>query len=341
MAARPAAAASEPRTRVLPDRRINANKWDTLDADVWIEAQEVRDVGQLALDHLKMHVVLQDGKLTLDPATLGVAGGQIKGALRIDSGADPLAIRVNASFNRLKLDQLLPRVGESQAAIGAITGKVQLAGRGNSYAQMLAGADGEAQLAMGRGRVSNLLLELAGLDAAEAIKFWVGGDRESDVRCALIDTTVEDGLMRARTAVFDTSDTLVRLEGTVNLRDEKLDLTVKPAPKDPSPLSLRVPIHVRGTLADPGVMPDRTGLLLRGGGAVLLGLVTPWAAWLPLIETGPGEDSDCGALLKRASEEGVKAVHAAPASSEAGSKTGAEAAPAKGPAPKPASGPRR
>ncbi|MCH2242609.1 MAG: AsmA family protein, partial [Aquabacterium sp.] len=269
------------------------------------------------------------------------AGGQVKGALRIDSGADPLAIRVNASFNRLKLDQLLPRVGESQAAIGAITGKVQLAGRGNSYAQMLAGADGDAQLAMGRGRISNLLLELAGLDAAEALKFWVGGDRESDVRCALIDTQVERGLMRARTAIFDTSDTLVRLEGTVNLRDEALDLTVKPAPKDPSPLSLRVPIHVRGTLADPSVIPDRTGLLLRGGGAVLLGLVTPWAAWLPLIETGPGEDSDCGALLKRASEEGVKAVNATPASSAADSSKSSGKAAAKGATNDPASAPRR
>lgn len=356
-AARPAAAASAPRTRVLPERRINAQKWDTLDADVWIEAQEVRDVGRLTLDDLRMHVLLQDGKLALDPASLGVAGGQVKGALRIDSGADPLAIRVNASFSRLKLDQLVPRVGDSQPAIGAITGKVQLAGRGNSYAQMLAAADGEAQLAMGRGRISNLLLELAGLDAAEALKFWVGGDRESDVRCALIDTQVERGVMRARTAIFDTSDTLVRLEGTVNLRDEALDLTVKPAPKDPSPLSLRVPIHVRGTLADPSVLPDRTGLLLRGGGAVLLGLVTPWAAWLPLIETGPGEDSDCGALLKRASEEGVKTVNAAPAASGAprargsapastkgsaqDSKQGSTKDSSKSPAPQPASGPRR
>lgn len=347
--AKPAAAASEPRTRVLPTGRINAKKWDTLDADVWIEAQEVHDVGQLTLDHLKMHVLLQDGKLALDPASLGVAGGQVKGALRIDSGADPLAIRLNASFSRLKLDQLVPRVGGSQPAIGAITGKVQLAGRGNSYAQMLAGADGDAQLAMGRGRISNLLLELAGLDAAEALKFWVGSDRESDVRCALIDTQVERGLMRARTAIFDTSDTLVRLEGTVNLRDEALDLTVKPAPKDPSPLSLRVPIHVRGTLADPSVIPDRTGLLLRGGGAVLLGLVTPWAAWLPLIETGPGEDSDCGALLKRASEEGVKAVNATPASSAADSSKGSGKdsskssgkAAAKGATNHPASAPRR
>lgn len=305
-AARPAAAASEPRTRVLPDRRINVKKWDTLDADVWLESQEVRDVGKVTLDNLKLHAVLKDGKLTLDPASMGVAGGQVKGSLRIDSGADPLDIGVTATFNRLRLDQLLPKVADSQPAIGLVTGRVKLAGRGHSYAQMLAGADGEAQLAMGRGQVSNLLLELLGLDAAEALKFWAGGDREAQVRCALIDTAVEKGLMRTRTAIFDTSDTLVRLEGSVNLRDEHIDLTVKPAPKDPSPLTLRVPIHVRGTLADPSVIPDRTGLLARGGAAVLLGLVTPWAAWLPLIETGPGEDSDCGALLKRASEEGVR-----------------------------------
>jgi hypothetical protein len=39
-------------------------------------------------------------------------------------------------------------------------------------------------------------------------------------------------------------------------------------------------------------------LAIRVGAAVVLGvLATPLAALIPLIETGPGEDSDCKALI--------------------------------------------
>jgi hypothetical protein len=42
---------------------------------------------------------------------------------------------------------------------------------------MLATADGEVAAVMGAGQVSNLLLELAGLDIAESLKFLIGRDR--------------------------------------------------------------------------------------------------------------------------------------------------------------------
>ena len=88
---------------------------------------------------------------------------------------------------------------------------------------------------------------------------------------------------------------------------------VTPLPKDRSPLTLRVPFTVQGSFADPSVKPEMGKLLARGGGALLLGaLVNPLAALIPLIETGPGEDSDCSALMARARGEGVKAIDAEP-----------------------------
>lgn len=298
--------------KVLPQRSFSAAKWDTLDADITFEGQSVQDIGSLPLDRLRMRVTLNDRRLTLDPFSLGVAGGTVAGGLIINGQTQPMRAYVDARFNRLDLDDLLPSTQTSKAAVGKVTGRVKLAGHGQSYAQLLGSADGEAQLAMGRGRISNLLLELAGLDAAEALRFWVRGDRQVGVRCALVDTTFESGIVKPRTILFDTTDTIVTAEGQVNLRNETLDLTVRPQPKDVSPLTLRVPIHVRGTLGDPALSPDKAGLLARGGGAIVLGFVAPWAAWVPLIETGPGEDSDCRALIARARGEGVEPPDATP-----------------------------
>jgi uncharacterized protein involved in outer membrane biogenesis len=111
--------------------------------------------------------------------------------------------------------------------------------------------------------------------------------------------------MDARTAVFDTNDTIVEAFGQVNFADETLNLRVNPVPKDPSPLTLRVPFDVKGTFKKPQVSPDKGKLAMRAGGALLLGAVNPLAALLPLIETGPGKDSDCASLVARAKSEGV------------------------------------
>src|SRR5690606_15596507 len=118
-------------------------------------------------------------------------------------------------------------------------GEVKLAGTGNSVARMLATADGEVALGMGRGRLSNLLLELAGLDIYEALKFLLGEDRQVAIRCAFGDFAVEGGVMTARALALDTTDTIIVGEGNVHLRDETFYLLLKQRPTDRSILALR------------------------------------------------------------------------------------------------------
>jgi len=100
--------------------------------------------------------------------------------------------------------------------------------------------------------------------------------------------------MQTRAFAFDTTDTLLLAEGDIHLGSERLDLLLKPRPKDMSPFSLRSPLRVRGTLMDPSIRPQGGPLLLRGAAAAALYAVAPPAALLALIETGPGENADCG-----------------------------------------------
>lgn len=99
--------------------------------------------------------------------------------------------------------------------------------------------------------------------------------------------------MTTRALAFDTTDTVLHGEGTVNLRDESLDLRLVPEPKDVSPVSLRGPLRVGGRLKDPAFGPEPAPLALRGAAAAALYAVAPPAALLALIETGPGENVDC------------------------------------------------
>src|SRR5690606_10831514 len=197
-------------------------------------------------------------------------GGRVRSTIRMDARQE--AIRTDAAIRArgLELGRLFPDSALTDDAVGRISGDIDITGGGNSIARMLGSADGEAVLGMGRGEVSNLLLELAGLDVFEALRFLLGKDRKVAIRCAFGDFTITDGVMTTRALAFDTSDTIIVGEGTVDLGEEQLDLVLKPRPKDRSILALRSPLVVDGSFRDPGFRPDMARLGLRGAIALSL-----------------------------------------------------------------------
>jgi AsmA family protein len=293
------AARDEARPRVLPDEPVDLPQLRSMDADVHFEAASIQH-RKMPLDHLRTHLTLERGLLKLEPLDFGVAGGRIESNVVLDAREPALGLDLRTNFSRLDLARLLPGNELVDRSTGLIGGRAQMQSQGRSTAELLGNADGELGVAMRGGRFSNLLLEGAGLDAAEALGFLVRGDKTVKVRCAVLDLKAQDGVFTPRAFVVDTTDTNIHVEGEIDLGEEKLDLTLHPLPKDFSPLTLRSPLHIRGTLKSPQVRPDRA-LLVKGGIAAALGaLINPLAALLPLIETGPGKNADCESLVAAA-----------------------------------------
>ncbi|KAF1712911.1 AsmA family protein [Pseudoxanthomonas sacheonensis] len=280
-------------TRVLPDKPYDLGKLRSMDADVRLKAHRI-NAPSLPLDDMDAHLKLNDGILELAPLNFGVAGGDIRSTIRMDARESPIRTRAQVSARRLNLSRLFPDVKLTQDAVGLIGGDIAIAGTGNSIAAMLGSADGDIALGMGCGQISNLLMELAGIDIAEALKFLLTKDRKVPIRCAFGDFAVKDGLMQSRALAFDTEDTIIVGQGNINLKNETLDLELRPRPKDRSILALRSPPVVGGTFKDPSFHPDFKRLGLRGAVAVTLGSIAPPAALLATLELGPGKDSSCG-----------------------------------------------
>jgi len=295
--ARAARRAASP--RLLPDTPYDLAKLNAMDADVRWRAQAIHAPRLPMLEAMDAHLRLEGGRLHLQPLDFAVAGGQVRADVRMDARRAPIATHARIAVRGVELPKLFPRAELAQGTAGRIAGNIELRGRGDSVAAILGGADGQVALGMGRGRISNLIMELAGLDVAEALKFMLTGDRQVSIRCAFADFGVEDGTMTARALALDSTDTLVVGEGTVDLERERLDLLLRPRPKDRSILALRSPLRVGGTFKDPSFHPDMAALGLRGAFALALGSIAPPAALLALLETGPGEDSDCGGKYAR------------------------------------------
>ena len=284
--------------RLLPETPYDLDKLHAMDADVRWQAHRI-EAPQLPIDDMDGHLLLEGGLLKLQPLNFGVADGDIRATIQMDARKNPIVTHADIAVRKLDLPKLLPDSALAKDAIGRIGGDIKIRGQGNSIAAIFGSADGDIALGMGRGQISNLIMELAGLDIAESLRFLIGKDRQVPIRCAFADFSVKDGMMQTRAFAFDSTDTIIIGEGSINLKDEHLDLLLRPRPKDRSLLSLRSPLRLSGTFKQPTFRPDLKALGMRGAIALALATITPPAALLATFESGPGEDSNCGGEYAR------------------------------------------
>ena len=292
--------APPPSDRVLPEIPFKADRWDSVNAKVSLRAKTIRRVKQLPIEGLTTQLSLQDSVLTLEPLNFGLAGGQINTVISLDGRKSPIAARAQVKVRKVLIAKLFPESGLTKTGIGQINGDFDLAGTGNSVGRMLATSNGSVAMVVAGGEISQLMMEKVGLHLWEILRLNITGDKLVKLRCAVADFNVKQGNMQTSALVFDTEVTTILGNGNIDLGQEQINLTLNQKTKNTSPLALRTPIYVRGSFAKPVAEIDKGPLALRAIGAVALGAINPLLALLPLIDAGPGRDSDCGQLIDEA-----------------------------------------
>ncbi|HZF78461.1 MAG TPA: AsmA family protein, partial [Rubrivivax sp.] len=322
-----ATAPKPPAGRVLPNRKFNIPSLRAMDANVQVAIDELNFGSDAisALRQVRTQLLLNAGVLKLQGLQAVVAGGSFGGDSQLDGNANPARWQADMRFDTVDIAAWLPglkskagKSTETQLAskaelknhreqarkggdqpvksylTGSLSGQIKVAGAGQSTADILASLDGTARMVLRDGTLSHLATEAAGIDVAQALGVLMRGDQPLPLNCARLDLVVNDGIVKPRVALLDNKDTTVRFEGQVNLRDETLAVRAVAKPKDFSPLSLRTPVTVNGTLAKPVIGIEGRGLAGRAAAAVALGAaVGPLAALVPFMDPGNKEENPC------------------------------------------------
>lgn len=291
----------QPPGKVLPVEEFRTERWTAIDADVRYSAQQIIRKATLPIRKLSTHLILKNGVVNLAPLTFDVAGGKLNATIKLDGsgreGKNAIRATAKVSARHIKIKELFPTIAAIQATVGEVNGDAQLSAIGNSVGSLLAASNGEVKTMVNQGTVSKLLLEQMGLNIGNVILTKLFGDRQVQLNCMVTDFGVTDGLMRTRVFVVDTEEATITANGTISLDNEMIDLTLRPETKSLRLFSLRAPLYVRGPFRKPDVSVDKGVLALKAGGAIALGLATPLAALIPLVNAGPGKGSACAGLL--------------------------------------------
>jgi uncharacterized protein involved in outer membrane biogenesis len=296
------------KNKLLPARRFRLDRLRAVDADFQLQGKAIRGIKN-PVDNLEFHLLLNQGTLTVDPLNFGIAGGNIRGTVHAQSRGTAengsLHAAIQADIRRLRLPELFPGNKMIEESFGTVGGRIQLNGDGDSPAELLATADGIIGIVSAGGRLSNMLMQLTSLNGGEILRLLFAGDEKVDLRCAVSQFRVDNGLLTPDFFVVDTETTAITAQGKIDLAHENLDLTIYPEPKSPGIFSARSPIHISGTFAHPSVAPDATRLIARGGIAAALGFLNPIAALAAFIEPGLGEDQPCRELITTVKKQSV------------------------------------
>ncbi len=285
---------------VLPDRPFDLAALRAMDANVLIDIAEV-DLNSKILEPLRplhTHLQLVGGVLTLSDIEARTGQGQLNGGWSLDGRGSQALWNADMRWDGVRLEHWIHqnRAGNSPPYItGRLNGKTTLKGQGRSTAKILASLKGQFRTYLQEGTVSHLVIEAGGLDIAQGLGVLIKGDDLLPVQCAVADLAVDGGVFRPRVMVMDTSDSAVWVDGSLSLATEAIELRVVVVPKDFSPLTLRSPLLVRGTFANPQISVEKGPLGRKLASAFVLGLLNPIAALIPLIDMGDAAAADKGA----------------------------------------------
>jgi uncharacterized protein involved in outer membrane biogenesis len=294
-----------PAGKALPVDEFNTAKWGAMDADVKFTGKKIVRVNDIPLDDVVADLHMHDKVLKLTPLNFGMAGGQISSNISLDGRQKAIDAQARVAARHLKIRELFPKLQSMQASFGEINGDAALIGKGNTVASMLGTSNGELNAVVTQGSVSKFILELAGLNVANAVATKLFGDKQVHMNCLAAETAVRDGRANIQRFVLDTDDAVIEVNGYVDLGQETLNLDVRPQTKGTRILTLRTPLYAKGTFAHPDVGPYKTPIAIKAGAAALLATINPLAAVLPLVNVTKVPDTDCRAAITAAEKPPV------------------------------------
>jgi uncharacterized protein involved in outer membrane biogenesis len=293
--AKVAAASASP--SLLPTKPFNLPKIDVADIDLTYRGAHIinRDV---PLDNILVHLIIKNGRITVDPLNFGVGGGTVASDFDLDPVGTTLNTKANIDFRQLSLARLMAAT-HSFAGSGIVGGQAHLVTTGNSVATMLGRGNGGMQLFMDHGgNISALLVDLAGLQVGDAILSALGVPTQTNVQCLVSDFVLTNGIVDTKALLLATPEANILGSGSVNLAAQTLDLHMHTDATHFSIGSLSTPINIGGTLKHPSVLPAAGPLAARAVPAVGLGILFPPLAILPTIRLGLGDKNACADTLQ-------------------------------------------
>ncbi len=306
--------------RIFPDHPLPLETLRQANADVKIHVAQVR-LPSLLLTDLDMGMVLNDGALTVKPLKAVLGKGSMDGHLSLQSQGKVASLTIVFKINKLDISYLTKEPKSTEGLQGNLDADIDLRAQGSSIAGLMGGLTGKTVLVMGKGRVDNKYIDMLGGDLSSSLFRLLNPFRKetqyTSINCFISGFNIKDGVASTTALALNTDYMVVVGEGEIDLKAERLNLSLKPVPKqgigtrftgklNVSLSELTRPFKLGGTLAHPSLAVDPTQTAIAFGKAIGgVALFGPVGIAAALVGSSSGDENSCLAAIE-AAKKGVR-----------------------------------
>ncbi|PZR15851.1 MAG: hypothetical protein DI532_06600 [Azospirillum brasilense] len=248
--------------KVIPDLPVPLDRLAALEADLRLRIGLLR-AARLDWRDGEAVVALHGGRLLADPLAIDGPGGRIALRVAAEGATSPPSLDVSARAPSLDLAALIPALGLPGGVSGMLDVETALSARGTTLREMAAGLNGSLGLALADGRVDISLLDAVAGDLRRLLLPNAPRNGSEAVRCLALRLQARDGVAAAQAMLLETDIASVLGSGSVDLRQERLDLRLLPRARLGG-IGLAIPVVVDGALAQPRLRADPQGAASAG-----------------------------------------------------------------------------
>lgn len=253
---------------IIPDAPIQTSWMHQLDLSLDLAIETIQ-LDKLTLKDFSTKLVLSNARLLAEPITFSTQEGWVESSLELDGKTAPPSIRFTALTRDLVLEKLLDAMGEQNRIQGGpIKSTMDITGQGNSLHQLIASSQGSFNLYLDKATYSDPPLVKK---TSRFIELLMGKENDAiKVACLVGNFSIDSGVATARTLALKTSGAIVTGNGSINLANETLNLTLVPRSGVIGFADLVPPLTLKGPWRSPTASADPTRTLL-GIGKLIIG----------------------------------------------------------------------
>ncbi len=260
-----------------------------MDTNVAFQCRELL-FDNFAFNDVEINLQLNKGDLNIDPLKFSIGGGTTEGIFTLYSSKTPVFMAASLAIDHFTIGPMLKQLGQGSSLKGTWNTSINLHGRGDSIAALMAGLNGKVHFDLHDGQVESkqliLLERYIGSNVLELINPFIKRPPRTTINCLISTIDIKDGQSDLK-LILDTEQTALVSAGAIDLETERLSLGIKPTPKKGfgeenvgyisfSLNALSQPFGLGGTLARPQLVLDPTRTVMTAAkfaGAVVLGPV--------------------------------------------------------------------
>ncbi len=267
----------------VPNEKLDLSVLKTVDANIKFDVTKLILNEDIALDNVKGTADVKKGVLNINPLSFTAGGGAVSGKVSIAAANNALTLDLDGKDIIVQnfLKSLDPK---NDATFGFKSGgqttlHIALKSNGQTYQNLVENLDGQTIVVIGQSQLQ-----------AGALKYLKGGfisqllsalsieakDPKMSLKCAVLRADFKDGKAKfPKGIVFDSKKMMVVGDGNINLKNDKINISIKPFNGNLTDTNIAQAISslvkVSGTVSKPSIAIDTASVVKNVVGVAMTG----------------------------------------------------------------------